>query len=186
MLLRKRRIFIDNRVARIYDRGGVFLGEPGESLREISEGAISEGTPDSARIEKCLLCDRPSVHWGFFLTGEESVSYAKGGPQGEATGTFFGLCDLHNPYKDEDEVCDAVYRVMEDQAKAEDDLQIAETIMNTWFEELVREGRSRMDSLRTMISLLSQGKLTESFDLPDAVKQAMQIVLHEELKKEGE
>ncbi|MEW5980165.1 MAG: hypothetical protein AB1898_30590 [Acidobacteriota bacterium] len=186
MSLLKRRIVTDNRITRIYDRGGIFLGEAGESLRDISEGAISEGTADSARIEKCLLCDGPSVHWGFFLTGEESMVYAKGGSRAEATGTFFGLCNGHDPHKDEDEVCDAVYKIMEGQLRAENDLQIAETVMNTWFEELVREGRSRKDSLKTMISLLKAGRLTESYDLSEPVKQAMQIVLQEELQREGD
>ena len=109
MTLLKRRFISENHVTRIYPKGGIFLSGPGESLQKLSEGAIPAESPESEAIKKCVLCDRPSVHFGFFMTGDESVAYTET-RRNEATGTFFGLCDRHNPHEKEDEVCDSVYK----------------------------------------------------------------------------
>jgi hypothetical protein len=88
--------------------------DPDESLQELSEGAIPPERPQSEAIKKCVLCDRPSVHFGFFMSGDESVAYTEK-RRDEATGTFFGLCEKHNPHEREDRVCDSVYKVIVDQ-----------------------------------------------------------------------
>jgi hypothetical protein len=99
MTLLKRRFISENHVTRIYPKGGIFLSGPGESLQELSEEAIPPESPQAEAIKKCVLCDRPSVHFGFFMTGEESVAYTEK-RRDQATGTFFGLCERHNPHEE--------------------------------------------------------------------------------------
>jgi hypothetical protein len=178
MTLLIRRFISENRITRIYPKGGSFLSGPGESLQELSGGAIPSKSPQAEAIKKCVLCDRPSVHFGFFMTGDESVAYTEK-RRDEATGTFFGLCERHNPHEKEDEVCDAVYKVMEDQLSVQPDLEFAMTVMTTWYEELLKEGRGSKEAIEIMLALLEEDKLTDEYEFPDNVKRAMEIVLRE-------
>ena len=68
-----------NRITRIYPNGGIFLCEPGESLEELREGAIPSDSPQAESTAKCIPCDRPSVHWGLFMTKEAADVYLKKG-----------------------------------------------------------------------------------------------------------
>jgi hypothetical protein len=146
-------------VTRIYPKGGIFLSGPGESLQELSGEAIPQESPQSEAIKKCVLCDRPSVHFGFFMSGEEAQAH-KEQRRDEATGTFFGLCERHNPHEKEDKVCDAVYKVMEDQLSVQPDLEFAMTVMTTWYEELLKKGHGSKEAIEIMLALLEEGKLT--------------------------
>jgi len=179
----KHRIDLEGRIVRIYENGGIFLSEPGKSLHEMTEGEISEGNPQAESIKKCLLCEQSSVHWGLFMTGQESAAYLEK-RQGYKTGTFFGLCKKHNPHVKEGEICDAVYELMEAQLSIDRDLEVAETVMNTWYEELRKDGRSRRTSLEMILFLLKEDRLTEEYLFSDELKQAFEIALRDQLKKE--
>jgi hypothetical protein len=111
MKFKKRRV-VEGRITRIYEKGGILLSQPRETLAQMSEGLIEKGTPEENAANKCLLCDKPATHWGLFMAAGEAIAY-KEQRQEESTGTFFGLCKMHNPHEKEDEVCDAVYTVME-------------------------------------------------------------------------
>ena len=184
MTLLKRRLVSENHVTRIYLKGGIFLSALDESLQELSDGAIPSESPQSEAIKKCVLCDRPSVHFGFFMTGDESVAYTEK-RRDEATGTFFGLCEEHNPHEKEDEVCDAVYKVMEDQLSVQPDLEFAMTVMTSWYEELLKEGHGGREAIEIMLTLLEEDKLTDEHEFPENVKRAMEMVLREELKRDS-
>ena len=170
----------EGRITRIYPKGGIFLCEPGESLEEMSSGAIPPDSPQAELTNKCILCDRPSVHYGLFMTREAADIYLKKGP-GHSTGTFFGMCSLHDPHKDEEEVCAAVYKVMEDHLSVKDDLELAEGLMNEWFENLTGEGYTEKQSVEIMLRMLEEGKFTEGHDFPKSVKSVMEVALRDRL-----
>lgn len=169
-----RRVVLDSRVTRIYKRGTVILSCPEEQLEEMSKGAISESGQEAEAINECLLCDQPSVYWGLFITGEETIEYSEKRP---ATGTFFGLCEKHNPHETEDEVCDAVYKVMETRLNVERDLEMAERAVNTWLEELMKGGFSKKESLEVILSRLKEGELLEAHEFSEEMKKAIEIAL---------
>jgi len=179
----KHRINLEGHTVRIYENGGIFLYEPGESLYEVTKGEISEGSSEAESIKKCLLCDQPSLHWGLFMTGQESAAYLEK-QEGYTTGTFFGLCEKHDPHKSEDEVCDAVYKLMENLFSVKRDLEMAETVMRTWHEELMKDGHSSRESLEKILSLLREDRLTVEYEFSDEMKHAMEIALLDQLKKE--
>jgi hypothetical protein len=181
-----KRHVIEGRVSRVYENGGILLSEPGETLEQMSEGAVRERSPGAEKLSTCLLCQRPSAHWGLFMTAEEILSYQEK-PKGGTTGTFFGLCDHHDPHEKEDEVCDAVYKVMEDQLSVEDELEMAEVVMGAWLEQLLEEGFTEEESFQTMLSLLGDGKLTvRGYAFSEKMKQVMQILLEGELRKRSQ
>ena len=180
-----RRHISENRITRIYAKGGIFLCESGESLEEMSSGAIPSDSPQAELTSKCILCDRPSVHYGLFMTREAADVYLKEGP-GHSTGTFFGMCDLHDPHKDEEDVCDAVYKVMEDHLTVKGDLEKAEGLMNEWFENLTGEGYTEKESVEIMFRMIEEGTFTERYDLPDSVNQVMGVALRDRLKNVGD
>ena len=161
------------------------MSEPEHALQETKKGAIPHVAPDIESIETCLLCHNPSVHWGLYMTVEEAAEFAEKG-QGRTDGTFFGLCGDHNPYKNEDEVCDLVYRLMEGRQEILRDIQMAQTVIETWFKELNKGERSRKDSLEIILTMLEAGKLTEGYQFPENIKEAIEIVLIDELRKEEE
>ena len=97
------------------------------------------------------------------MSGEEAQAHAEQ-RRDEATGTFFGLCEEHNPHEKEDEVCDAVYKVMVDQLSIQPDLEFAETVMNTWYEELLKEGHGGREAVEIMLTLLEEDKLTDEYE----------------------
>lgn len=185
MTLLKRRLVTENQVTRIYPQGGIFLSAPDESLQELSGGATPPESPKEEAIKRCVLCNRPSVHFGFFMSGEEAQAH-KEQRMDEATGTFFGLCEKHNPHEQEKEVCDAVYKVMVDQLSIQPDLEFAESVMSTCYEVLRKEGHGEKEAIEIMLTLLEEDKLTDEYEFPVIVKRAMEIVLREELKKEGD
>jgi hypothetical protein len=119
------------------------------------------------------------------MTGDESVAYTEK-RRNEATGTFFGLCEEHNPHEQEDEVCDAVYKVMVDQLSVQPDLEFAMTVMTTWYEELLKEGHGSKEAIEIMLTLLEEDKLTDDHEFSENEKRAMEMVLREELKREGD
>lgn len=185
MALRKR-LVTEGRITRIYEKGGILLPAPGETLQEMSGGTVQKGSPGAKKLSTCLLCDRPSVHWVLFMTGEEATAYLKK-RRGDSTGTFFGLCAKHNPHEKEKEVCDAVYKVMEDQLSTDDEIKIAEAVMGAWLEQLLEKGLSEEDSFRTMLSLLRKGKLTlKGYEFSEKVKKVMKILLEGELRKRSQ
>jgi hypothetical protein len=87
--------------------------------------------------------------------------------------------------KREDEVCDAVYKVMEDQLSVQPDLEFAMTVMSTWYEELLKEGHGNKEAIEIMLDLLKEDKLTDEHEFPENVKRAMEMVLREELKRDS-
>ena len=150
-------------------------------MEEMSSGAIPSDSPQAELTSKCILCDRLSVHWGLFMTREAADIYLKKGP-GHSTGTFFGLCNQHDPHKDEEEVCDAVYKVMEDHLTAKEDLEKAEGLMNEWFENLTGEGYTEKESLEIMLRMIEEGTFTEGYDFPESVNSVMRVALRDRLK----
>lgn len=179
----KQRLNQDGNILRIYENGTILLSEPEKPVGETSQGAIPHIAPGAESIETCLLCDNPSMYWGIFMTVEEAVTYAQK-REAQTEGTFFGLCREHDPYKNEDEVCDLVYGLMEGRLEIIKDLQMAQLVIETWFVELNKGGRSRKDSLEIILSMLEAGKLTEGYQFPRKVKEAIEIVLIDELRKE--
>jgi hypothetical protein len=177
-----RRIVTEGRVIRVYKHGGILLSEAGGSLERVSEGAIREADPDAGAVRKCLLCDEPSVHWGMFMTGEQAVAYVEERRE-EAKGTFFGLCEGHNPHENEDEVCDEVYKIMETALNMENDLEIAETVVNAWLDELTQHGYSRKDALGIVLLKLKDNTLIEGYKFSSEIKEALEIALKDELRK---
>ena len=182
MKFKKRRV-VEGRITRIYEKGGILLSQPRETLAQMSEGLIEKGTPEENAVNKCLLCDKPAIHWGLFMAAEEAIAY-KEQRQEESTGTFFGLCEMHSPHEKEDEVCDAVYTVMELALKMEEDLAIAEEAVNTWLEELTQQGFSKEDALGLVLFKLKEGGLVEGYDFSEQVKQGLEIALRNEVQKE--
>ncbi|MEW6442549.1 MAG: hypothetical protein AB1640_16545 [bacterium] len=180
----KRRVVIAGRIVRIYERGGILLSKSGESLEEISDGMLREGSPEAEAVSGCLLCDRPSSHWGLFMTGEEAASFG-GAHACESAGTFFGLCGKHDPHENEDEVCDAAYWVMASYVAVEGGIRLAEEAVNTWFELLIREGLNKEQALRHVLSRVEQGELLDGFEMPEDVKAAVSMALQDELKRES-
>jgi len=176
-----RRVVLDGRVTRIYRKGRVFLSEPGETLEEMTEGAIVERGKEAEAINECLLCDQPSGYWGLFMTGEETTEYSEKRP---ATGTFFGLCERHNPHQNEHEVCDAVYKIMESRLKVENGLEKAERAVNVWLEELTKGGFSKKESLEIILSKFKAGKLVTAHEFSEEMKNAIEIAIKEEIRKE--
>jgi|GEM_PF-1997836 hypothetical protein len=181
MKLRKR-LVMGGRVARIYEAGGILLSEQGEPLSKLSDGALREGTPEAGRVSKCILCGEPSVHWGLFMTGEEAVACMEKRP-GEYTGTFFGLCERHDPHQDEESVCDAVYAILGAEAKLEEDLELADEAVTVWLKRLTAEGFSKEDSLRIILSRHQEGKLIEGYEFSQEVWRALEQALLDELSK---
>ena len=51
------------------------------------------------------------------------------------------MCETHDPLKDDEEVCDAAYKVMEDHLTVKGDLEWAEELMNEWFENFIFPGK---------------------------------------------
>jgi hypothetical protein len=177
-----RRVVLDGRVTRIYGKGRLFLSEPGETLQEMTEGAIAERGKEAEAINECLLCDQPSVYWGLFMTGEETTEYSEKRP---ATGTFFGLCERHNPsHENEDEVCDAVYKIMESRLKVENGLEKAERAVNVWLEQLTKGGFRKKESLEIILSKFKAGKLVTAHEFPEEMKKAIEMAIKEEIRKE--
>ena len=182
MKLKKRRV-VEGRITRIYEKGGILLSQPRETLAQMSEGLIEKGTPEAQAVNKCLLCDKRAVHWGLFMAAEEAIAY-KEQRLDESTGTFFGLCKEHNPHEKENEVCDTVYTVMELALKMEEDLATAEEAVNTWLEELTQQGFSKEDALGLVLFKLKEGGLVEGYDFSKEVKQGLEIALKNEIRKE--
>ena len=92
------------------------------------------------------------------------------------------MCDLHDPHKDEEDVCDAVYKVMEDHLTVKGDLEKAEGLMNEWFENLTGEGYTEKESVEIMLRMLHEGTFTEGYDFPESVKSVMEVALRDRLK----
>lgn len=182
MKLLQRRV-LEGRVTRTYKRGGILLSVPGETLEQMTEGAIPEGSPEGGGVEKCLLCDKPSAHWGMFMSGEDAVTFMERKGK-EAAGTLFGLCEAHNPHESEDEVCDEVYEILETGLKIEADLEIAETVVNTWLDELIEQGYGRKKSLGIILLKLREGGLIEGYEFPEEIVDALEIAIKHEMRKE--
>ncbi|MEW6441850.1 MAG: hypothetical protein AB1640_13025 [bacterium] len=177
-----KRHIIDGRVSRVYEKGGILLSEPGETLEILSEGAIRDGAPEAARISTCLLCGKPAVCWGLFMTASEILTYTEY-PKGGATGTFFGLCNEHDPYDKEDEVCDAAYKVLEAQSHVEEELQAAMDAVDSWLERLSKEGLSEGESLKVVLSKVKKDELVAGFHFSQDVRTALELALMDELKR---
>lgn len=73
-----------------------------------------------------------------------------------------------------------------DQLSTQPDLEFAETVMNTWYEELLKEGHGEKEAIEIMLTLLEEDRLTDAYEFPENVKRATEIVLREELKREGD
>ena len=117
------------------------------------------------------------------MAAEEAIAYKERRLE-ESTGTFFGLCEEHNPYEKEAEVCDSVYTVMEMALKMEEELAIAEEAVNTWLGELTQQGFSKPDALGLVLFKLKEDDLVEGYDFSEQVKQGLEIALKSEIKKE--
>lgn len=180
----RKRLVADGRITRLYERGGIILPEPGETLEELSQGALLDNTPEAEKLMTCLLCDRPAVRWAIFMTGEEAVAYLKK-RWGEAMGSFFGLCNKHDPHENEDEVCDAAYEFFEEGIRTEAELEVAEEIVNVWLETLTAEGYSKSNSLRIVLLKLREGVLFEGREFSDEMREALEIALKGEIRRES-
>ncbi len=75
---------------------------------------------------------------------------------------------------------------MVDQFSIQPDLEFAMTVMTTWYEELLKEGHGSKEAIEIMLALLEEDKLTDEYEFPENVKRAMEMVLREELKREGD
>jgi len=179
-----KRLVLGQRLIRIYDKGGILLSEPGETLEKMSGGEFSETSPEGAKIKGCLFCGQPSLYWGLFMTGEEAEAYLEK-QDGQASGAFFGFCRDHSPYVEEDKVCDEAYAVMVSRLTLKKDFALAETVVNAWLDELAQEGYSRVESLETVYSLIQVDKLTQYLVFPEEVKRAMEVALKAEIWKES-
>jgi len=100
------------------------------------------------------------------------------------SGSFFALCKDHAPSENNEAVCDAVYEIMKKRSDVLFELRKAQTVVETWLEELKKGGRSEKDSIEIILSMLDAGELTENHQFSDDVKTAIRILLFDELNKE--
>jgi len=133
----KSRFIREGRIIRIYEKGEILLFGPEVLGVWMSKGAVPGVFPEADSMDICLLCNQPSLYWGVFMTPEEAIAYTEesGIP---TSGTFFALCKEHGPSRNEDAACDAVYEVMKNRSDLLVELRKAQTVIETWFEELVK------------------------------------------------
>lgn len=172
-----------DRIIRIYEEGEILLFGPEVLQVRKSTGAVRGVLPLTDSIDTCLLCNRPSRHWGVFMTTEEALANKEesGIP---TSGSFFALCKDHAPSENNEAVCDAVYEIMKKRSDVLFELRKAQTVVETWLEELKKGGRSEKDSIEIILSMLDAGELTENHQFSDDVKTAIRILLFDELNKE--